>query len=105
MNAARLHQPEDGDPARPDQSWRRLYRAGGIAALVYVGLVLVPVVLVLVAPVPPTDGRALLEYIAEHKVLYLAELVCFVGLAVPALVVFIFGQRTLREGLTAGSHR
>lgn len=24
---------------------------------------------------------------------------------IPALVVFIFGQRTLREGLTAGSHR
>ena len=24
---------------------------------------------------------------------------------IPALVVFAFGQRTLREGLTAGSHR
>ena len=51
-------------------------------------LVLVPVVLVFVAPVPPTHGAALLEYIAAHKVVYLTELVCFVGLAVPALVVF-----------------
>ena len=47
-----------------------------------------PVVLVLVAPLPPTQGAALLEYIAAHKVVYLTELVCFVGLAVPAMVVF-----------------
>ena len=71
-----------------DGSWRHLYFAGSIAALLYVVLVLVPVVLVFVAPVPPTEGRAVLEYVAVHKALYLAELVCFVGLAVPALVVF-----------------
>lgn len=71
-----------------DGSWRRLYLAGSTAALLYVVLVLVPVVLVFVAPVPPTEGRALLGYITVHKALYLAELVCFVGLAVPALVVF-----------------
>lgn len=49
---------------------------------------LVPVVLVLVAPALPTEGRAVLEYIAAHKAVYLVQLVCFVGLAVPALVVF-----------------
>ena len=69
-------------------TWALLYRAGGWSALLYVLLVLVPVVLVFAAPLPPTDGAALLEYIAAHKVVYLAELVCFVGLAVPALVVF-----------------
>ena len=72
----------------PDPTWATLYRAGGWSALVYVLLVVVPVVLVFVAPVPPTEGAALLEYIAAHKVVYLVELVCFVGLAVPALVVF-----------------
>jgi hypothetical protein len=51
-------------------------------------LVLVPVVLIFVAPVPPASGGPLLEYIATHKAVYLTELVCFVGLAVPALVVF-----------------
>jgi hypothetical protein len=56
--------------------------------VVYVILVLVPIVLVIVAPVPPVEGRAVLEFIAAHQALYLAELVCFVGLAVPALVVF-----------------
>ncbi len=75
-------------PGRPDMTWAMLYRAGGWSALLYVLLVLVPVVLVFTAPLPPTEGAALLEYIASHKVVYLAELVCFVGLAVPALVVF-----------------
>ena len=65
-----------------------MLRAGGWSALLYVLLVVVPVVLVFVAPVPPTQGAALLEYIAAHRVVYLVELVCFVGLAVPALVVF-----------------
>lgn len=77
-----------GGPAGPEMSWAPLYRAGAVSALLYVALVLVPIVLVFVAPVPPTDGRALLEYIASHKVVYLTELVCFVGLSVPALVVF-----------------
>lgn len=75
-------------PGRPDMTWAKLYRAGGWSALLYVLLVLVPVVLVVTAPLPPTEGAALLEYIAAHEVVYLAELVCFVGLAVPALVVF-----------------
>lgn len=73
---------------RPDLTWGPLYRVGGWSAVLYVLLVLVPVVLVFVAPVPPTRGAALLEYIAAHKFVYLTELVCFVGLAVPALVVF-----------------
>jgi hypothetical protein len=63
----------------------------------YVLLVLVPVVLVFAAPLPPTDGAALLEYIAAHKVVYLVELVCFVGLAVPALVVFSAVAVALKE--------
>ena len=79
---------EHAGPRHPDPTWAPLYRAGGWSALVYVLLVVVPVVLVFVAPVPPTQGAALLEYIAAHKVVYLVELVCFVGLAVPALVVF-----------------
>ncbi len=65
-----------------------MHRAGGAAALLYVLLVLIPVVLIFTAPVPPDEGRALLEYIAAHKVVYLTQLVCFVGLDVPALVVF-----------------
>ncbi len=79
---------EPTESGRPDASWGPLYTAGGAAALLYVLLVLIPVVLIFTAPVPPSEGRALLEYVAAHKVTYLTQLVCFVGLAVPALVVF-----------------
>ena len=74
--------------SRVDATWATLYRIGGLSALLYVVLVLVPVVLVFVTPVPPTDGRELLVYVAAHKGVYLTELVCFVGLGVPAVVVF-----------------
>lgn len=82
---------------RADPSWVTLYRLGGLAGVLYVVLVLVPVVLVFVAPVPPTDGRALLTYIAEHQGVYLTELVCFVGLGVPALVVFAAVAAALKD--------
>lgn len=87
----------DDDGARtPDPSWGLLYRAGGVSALAFVVLVLVPVVLVFAAPVPPVDGRELLLFIASHKVVYVTELVCFVGLSVPALVVFSAVAMALR---------
>lgn len=73
--------------APPDRSWARLYRMGGAAAALFVVLVLVPMILVFVAPVPPVDGGPLLTYVATHKGVYLTQLICFVGLAVPALVV------------------
>lgn len=72
----------------PDLSWSRLYRAGAVSAVLYVALVLIPVALIFAAPVPPSDGQGVLEYIALHKAVYLTQLICFVGLGVPALVVF-----------------
>lgn len=80
-----------------------LYRVGGWASLLFLVLVLVPLVLIFAAPRPPeTGGAALLEYVLEHQALYLTQLVCFVGLALPALIVFaalglmlVAGNRTL----------
>ncbi|WP_141841413.1 hypothetical protein [Humibacillus xanthopallidus] len=74
--------------APPDPSWRRLYRVGSWAAAAYVLLVLTAMVLLAAAPLPPSSGAALLEYIDAHGVVYVVELVCFVGLSVPALIVF-----------------
>ena len=83
--------------AEPDPTWTPLFKAGGASAMLFVLLVLVPVVLVFAAPVPPVDGQALLSYIAAHKAVYLVELVCFVGLSVPALVVFSAAAVALKD--------
>ena len=64
-----------------DESWARLYRVGGAAAWLFVALVIIPLALVLAAPVPPVEGGPLLAYIAAHRLVYLIELICFVGLS------------------------
>jgi hypothetical protein len=74
----------------PDPSWTDLYRAGGIAAALYVLLIFIPLVLLNTTPQPPlSGGAALLQFIASHKAVYIIELVSFVGLSLPALVVFL----------------
>jgi hypothetical protein len=76
--------------ASPDPSWRSLYWAGGVSAALYVVLIIIPLVLVFTTPQPPSSGgAATLQYIASHKSVYIIELVSFVGLSVPAMVVFL----------------
>jgi hypothetical protein len=53
--------------ARRDPSWQPPATVGGFAAGVFVVLVVVPVVLLFTVPLPPTGRRALLEYVAGHK--------------------------------------
>jgi hypothetical protein len=78
--------PETG----PDPSWRDLYRAGAVSATLFVLLIIVPVVLINSAPLPPSvGGAAVLQYIADHQAVYIAELVAFVGLSLPAMIVFL----------------
>ncbi|MBB5234692.1 small-conductance mechanosensitive channel [Deinococcus budaensis] len=73
-----------------DPAWRPLYRVGAACAALYVLLLLIPLVLLGVAPQPPlSGGTAMLDYIAAHKAVYLTEFVSFVGLSVPAMVVFL----------------
>ena len=53
--------------ARRAPSWQPPATVGGFAAGVFVVLVVVPVVLLFTVPLPPTGRRALLEYVAGHK--------------------------------------
>ncbi len=76
--------------ASPHPSWRGLYRAGGVSAALYVVLIIIPLVLLFTTPQPPSSGgAATLQYIASHKPVYIIELVSFVGLSLPAMVVFL----------------
>lgn len=82
----------------PDRPWRGLYMVGAVSAALYVLLIVVPVVLISVAPLPPmSGGAAVLEYIAANKAVYLTEYIAFVGLSLPAIVVFLALYVALRD--------
>jgi len=82
----------------PDPSWRSLYRAGGVSAALYVVLIIIPIVLLTTTPQPPlSGGAATLQYIASHKPVYLIELVSFVGLSLPAMIVFLALYMALKQ--------
>ncbi len=75
---------------KENSSWKSLYAVGATSALAYVVMILVPLVLMVVqAPAPLAGGAAILEYISGHRAVYLAELICFVGLSLPAIFVFL----------------
>lgn len=90
MNTLQVKRSAAETVAAPDPSWRGLYRVGGISAALYVVLILIPLVLLNIMPQPPiSGGAATLQYIASHKPVYIIELVSFVGLSLPAMVVFL----------------
>ena len=95
MNKARL---SSAGRFSPDPSWKPLYAVGSAAALLYVVMIVVPLILVFTAPQPPgSGGAAVLQYVASHKSVYMVELICFVGLSVPALLVFLSLSVSLKE--------
>ena len=84
--------------AGPDPSWRGLYKAGAISAVLYVVLNLGALVLLIITPpAPSSGGAAILQYIASHMSAYLLELVLFVAPCVFAMVVFLALYMTLRH--------
>jgi hypothetical protein len=81
-----------------DGSWTLLYSIGCALAFVYVIMVVVPLALIFSVPQPPAaGGAAVLAYIASHKAIYLIELICFVGLSIPGLGVFLAVSVSLKE--------
>ena len=78
-------------------SWRGLYRAGAIATLLFVILTLSSIVLALLIPQAPTAGAtgslqfggATLQYIADHRVAYVVNMLLFVGPSLFTLIVFL----------------
>ncbi|MGO8947154.1 MAG: DUF4386 family protein [Ktedonobacterales bacterium] len=98
--AARTTEPrivEETKVTAPDQSWSELYRAGGISAFLFVLLTIVYSVMAAITPQPPSTGEtgalpggvATLEYIADHKSLYLLNMILFIGPVTLTTVVFL----------------
>ncbi len=74
----------------PDMSWRSLYFAGGVCALLFVVFnVAAIVVLAFIPPAPSTGGAATLQWIASNKTAYTLELILFVAPSVLAMGVFL----------------
>jgi hypothetical protein len=90
MNTLQVRRSSGETEAFPDPSWRSLYRAGGISAVLFIVPLLVGIVFVLVTPPPPTaNGATTLQYVASHKTLYLIEQILWLAPSVFALVVFL----------------
>jgi hypothetical protein len=90
MNMLQVRRSAPEAEAAPDPSWRGLYRAGGVSALLFVVLVLAAIALIVIAPPPlNADGATTLQYVASHKVLYIIEQIQWLALSVFAAVVFL----------------
>jgi hypothetical protein len=56
METLRVERSSREAGASPDPSWRGLYWAGSVAAVLYVILIVAPLVLLIVVPPPPSSG-------------------------------------------------
>jgi hypothetical protein len=77
--------------AGPDPSWRGLYRAGGVSAILYVVLALaVPAVQVLTAQYDfKMDGPTLLQFIASNRLWWMILQTVVLGTSILAIVSFV----------------
>lgn len=90
MNTLQERRSAGAAEVAPDPSWKDLYRAGGISALLFVVPILVAIVLIVIAPPPlSADGATTLRYIASQKILYTIEQVLWVAPCVFAAIVFL----------------
>lgn len=77
--------------AGPDPSWRGLYKAGGVSAILYVVLaVTVPAVQVLTVQYDfKMDGPTLLQFIAAHRLWWMTLQTLVLGTSLLAIVSFV----------------
>jgi len=75
---------------RPDPAWRALYVAGGLAAWLAVTAYVVATVLEFSLPTAPTaGGAATLEYIADHRAVYIVQQILWQGPSILLIVTFL----------------
>jgi hypothetical protein len=80
----------DAAAVGPDRTWRTLYRAGGIAALMATLAYVIATAISFVVPTPPTEGgAAILDYIAGHRNVYILEQFLWLAPSVLLTVAFL----------------
>lgn len=76
-------------PADAGRSSRGLYLVAGIAAILFVVLLILALVIDFMAPPPVHGGAETLEFIAVNKTLYIAEQLLWILPSILAVVVFV----------------
>lgn len=91
--------PENNEAAGPDPSWKDLYRAGSVSILLFILLgEVVPFWLLISADYDATmNGKALLEYIAEHRTWWILLQTLVLGSCAFAIVPFMALYPALRH--------
>jgi hypothetical protein len=87
MEALRVERAPGEAVAGPDPSWRGLYRAGGVSAVLFVVLTIVSFVLAFITPQPQSSGGSLmlpggvatLQFIASNRSVFILDQILFVG--------------------------
>lgn len=69
--------------------WRGLYRSAGVAAILFVALLLLALVVDFVSPPPVDGGAATLEFIAANKEPYIAEQILWILPGILPVIVFL----------------
>ncbi len=96
METLRVERAPGEAVAGPDPSWRGLYRAGGVSAVLFVVLTIVSFVLAFITPQPQSSGGSLilpggvatLQFIASNRSVFILDQILFVGPVVLTIVVF-----------------
>jgi len=70
-------------------AWHPLYRVGGVAAMLFVLLLLIALVLDVLVPPPVTGSVDTLLFIADHKAVYITQQVLWIGPGYLMVLVFV----------------
>ena len=73
-----------------EPTWRELYRAGGVSAIIAATAYIVAVVVEFTLPsVPTSGGAAILEHIAAHRTVYILQQILWQGPSIFLIVLFL----------------
>ncbi len=90
MTTSALDRETIGATRAPDPTWRDLYRAGGVSALLTtLSYILALVIVFTVPPTPTAGGAAILEYIATHRSSYIVQQALWLLPSVLLIIVFL----------------